>query len=86
MTSILRLHDSELPDPLKCLPSTTVLKVMVPWSLWDKIKMNKNVGQVVCCVFDDKRYHGEVTEVKLHEIHAQDMYHVVYSDEDSCNY
>ena len=64
MTSILHLHDSALPDPLKCLPSTTVLKVMVPRSLRDKITMNKNVGQVVCCVFDDKRYHGEVTDNK----------------------
>ena len=48
--------------------------------------MNKNVGQVVCSVFDGKRYHGEVTEVKFHEIHAQYMYHVVYSDGDSCDY
>ena len=86
MTSILHLHDSALPDPLKCLPSTTVLKVMVPRSLRDKITMNKNVGQVVCCVFDDKRYRGEVTEVKFHEIHPQYMYHVVYSDGDSCDY
>ena len=86
MTSILHLHDSALPDPLKCLPSTTVLKVMVPRSLRDKFTMNKNVGQIVCCVFDGKRYHGEVTEVKFHEIHAQYMYHVVYSDGDSCDY
>ena len=82
MTSILRLHDSALPDPLKCLPSTTMLKVMVPRSLRDKIAMNKNVGQVACCVFDGKRYRGEVTEVKFHQIHPQYMYHVAYSDGD----
>ena len=42
---------------------------------------------VVCCVFEDgERYHGEVTKVIFHDIHAQYMYHVVYEDEDTADY
>ena len=49
--------------------------------------MNKNVGQKVCCVFEDgKRYHGEVTKVIFHEVHAQYMYRVVYEDDDIADY
>ena len=84
LSSILHLHDSSLPDPELCLPSSSVLKVMISRSLRDKLQMNSNVGQKVCCVFEDgKRYHGEVTKVIFHDVHAQYMYHVVYEDEDS---
>jgi len=48
--------------------------------------MNKHVGEVVCDVFDGERYHGEVTKVIYHDVHAQYMYHVVFSDNDSCDY
>mgnify|MGYP003330714308 CR=1 FL=1 len=41
----------------------------------------------VCCIFeDDKRFHGEVTEVIYHDVHAQCMCRVVYEDEDSADY
>ena len=87
LSSILHLHDSALPDPEQCLPSATVLKVMIPRSLRDQINMNKNVGQKVCCVFEDgNRYHGEVTKVIFHDVHAQYMYRVVYEDNDSADY
>ena len=52
----------------------------------DKLQMNSNLGQRVCCVFEDgKRYHGEVTKVIFHDIHAQYMCHVVHEDEDEAD-
>ena len=48
--------------------------------------MSKHIGTRVCQLFGEVRYHGEVTEVKFHDIHAQYMYHVVYSDGDECDY
>ena len=87
LSAILHLHDSSLPDPEVCLPASSVLKVLIPRSVRDKLQMNSNVGQRVCCVFEDgERYHGEVTKVIFHDIHAQYMYHVVYEDEDEADY
>ena len=87
LSSILHLHDSALPNPQQSLPSATTLKVMCPRSLKDQLTMNKNVGRTVCCVFEDSnRYHGEVTKVIYHDIHAQFMYHVVYEDGDEADY
>ena len=37
-------------------------------------------------VFDGQRYHGEVTEVIYHGVHAQYIYRVVFSDHDRCDY
>ena len=49
--------------------------------------MSKILGQQVCDVFDDGiRYHGEVTEIIFHDVHAQYMYRVVYEDGDVCDY
>ena len=59
---------------------------MTPVTIRDKLRMNKNVGTVVCDVFDGQRYHGEVTEVIYHDVHAQYMYRGVFSDDDSCDY
>ena len=87
LSSILHLHDSVVPDPQQCLPAAAYLKVMIPRSARDKLTMNKNVGQRVCAVFEDgNRYHGEVTKVIYHDIHAQYMYHVVYEDGDAADY
>ena len=86
MSSILHLHDSVLPDPQKCLPSARTLKVMIPRTLRDEIAMNKHIGDRVCAIFEGARWHGEVTEVIFHDIHAQYMYRVVYSDGDVCDY
>ena len=62
------------------------LKIMSPATIRDKMTMNKNVGVKVCDVFDGERYHGEVTEVIYHDVHAQYMYRVVFSDNDCCDY
>ena len=87
LSSILHLHDSALPDPQQCLPSAARLKVMCPRLLKDKLTMNKNLNLRVCCIFEDgNRYHGEVTRVIYHDIHAQHMYHVVYEDGDEADY
>lgn len=87
LSSILHLHDSAVPNPQQCLPSASFLKVMIPRSARDKLTMNKNVGQKVCQVFEDgHRYHGEVTKIIYHEIHAQYMYHVVFEDGDEADY
>ena len=60
---------------------------LIPRSTCDKLIMSKDVGQRVCCVFDDdNRYHGEVTKVIYHDIHAQYMYRVVYEDSDEADY
>ena len=48
--------------------------------------MNKRIGERVCDVFEGERFHGEVTEVRFHEVHAQYMYRVVYTDGDVCDY
>ena len=86
MSSILHLHDSVLPDPQSVLPSVMELKVMIPRTLRDELTMSKHIGEKVCCVFEGTRFHGEVTEVIFHDIHAQYMYRVVYSDGDVCDY
>ena len=87
LSSILHLHDSAVSNPQQCLPSASFLKVMIPRSARDKLTMNKNVGQKVCQVFEDgHRYHGEVTKIIYHEIHAQYMYHVVFEDGDEADY
>ena len=81
------MHDSAVPDPQHCLPKASLLKVMIPRSARDKLNMNKNIGMQVCSVFeDDVRYHGEVTKVIYHDIHAQYMYHVEYEDGDEADY
>ena len=75
LSAILHLHDSVVPDPEQCLPSSSVLKVMIPRSIRDKLQMNINVGQRVCCVFEDgKRYHGEVTKVIAIPRHTYTIY------------
>ena len=86
MTSILHLHDAVLPDPQKCLPNSRVLKASVPRSCQDKLLMNKMLRTRVCEVFEGQRYHGEVTEIRFHEVYAQYMYHVEYIDGDACDY
>ena len=86
MTAILHLHDSVLPDPQQCLPSSRQLKVMIPRTLRDELSMSKHIGDRVCALFEGTRFHGEVTEVIFHDIHAQYMYRVVYSDGDVCDY
>ena len=86
MSAVLHLHDAALADPQKSLPSAMTLKVLIPRSLHDKLTMNKHIGDQVCAVFDGDRYHGEVTKVIFHEVHAQYMYHVVYTDGDEEDY
>ena len=87
MSSVLHLHDAVLPDPQKCLDSCTVkLKVSIPHSTVDKLKMDKHIGLRVCDMFGEERFHGEVTEVRFHEIYAQYMYHVTYTDGDEQDY
>ena len=87
MSSILHVHDAVLQDPQNALTNSLNLKVCAPVTIRDKLTMNKNVGTVVCDVFDDgERYHGEVTEVIYHDVHAQYMYRVVFTDDDSCDY
>ena len=86
-SSILHLHDTALPDPQKSLPSSALtLKVMIPRSFHDKITMSKHIGDRVCVIFDGVRFHGEVTKVIFHDVHAQYMYHVVYNDGDEEDY
>ena len=86
MSSILHVHDAVLPDPQKGLTGTMRLRAMVPRKLHDRLQMNKHIGVRVCEVFEGDRYHGEVTAVKFHDIHAQFMYYVVFSDTDECDY
>ena len=86
MSSILHVHDAVLPDPQKSLTDELTLKVTAPRCIRDKLTMNKNIGVVVCDVFDGDRYHGEVTEVIYHDVHAQYMYRVVFTDDDCCDY
>ena len=83
MSSILHMHDTVLPDPQQPLPKAIQLKVHAPRSELHKMRMEKQIGEVVCDIFDDgKRYHGKVTEVRFHEIHAVYMYHVLFEDGD----
>ena len=86
MSAILHVHDAVLPDPQNALNDRLNLKVCAPVTIRDKLTMNKNVGTVVCDVFDGVRYHGDVTEVIYHDVHAQYMYRVVFTDNDSCDY
>ena len=86
MSAILHVHDALLPDPQKKLPPDITLKVMRPTSHRDKLQMSKHIGTRVCQLFDEVRYHGEITEIKFHDIHAQYMFHAVYSDGDECDY
>ena len=86
MSSILHLHDASVPDPQKSLPSALTLKVMISRSLHDKMTMSKHIGEKVCAIFDGVRYHGEVTKVIFHDVHAQYMYHVIYTDGDAEDY
>jgi hypothetical protein len=86
MSSILHVHDAVVPNPQRCLTGEIQLKAMAPREFQDKLVMNKMLGVRVCDVFDDTRYHGEVTKVIFHEVHAQYMYHVVYADGDVCDY
>ena len=86
MSSILHVHDAVVPDPQRCLSEDIQLKVMSPRYLQDKLVMNKMLGARVCDVFGGTRYHGEVTQIIFHEVHAQYMYHVVYTDGDECDY
>ena len=46
----------------------------------DEISMIKHIGTKVCSLFDGVRFHGEVTKVIYHDVHAQYMYHVVFTD------
>ena len=42
----------------------------------------KWIGDKVCELFEDQRYHGEVTGIRFHEVYTQYMYHVEYIDGD----
>ena len=86
MSSILHIHDVALANPQQPLTDKMRLKILSPVTIRDKLRMNKNVGTVVCDIFDGERYHGEVRKVIYHDVHAQYMYRVVYSDGDSCDY
>ena len=86
MSAILHVHDALLPDPQKKLSPDITLKVMRPTSHRDKLQMSKHIGTRVCQLFDGVRHHGEVTELKFHDVHAQHVHHVVYSDGDECDY
>lgn len=86
MSDILHVHDVMLADPQQCLTGGLQLKITSPSTIRDKMTMNANVGVKVCDIFDGERFHGEVTEVLYHDIHAQYMYRVVFSDGDSCDY
>ena len=86
MSSILHVHDAVLPDPQSQLSEQLKLKAMAPKYLNDKLQMSKMLGVRVCDVFDGTRYHGEVTDVRFHDLHAQYMYHVRYEDGDECDY
>ena len=86
MSSILHVHDAVVPDPQRCLPSDLSLKVSVRRSLSDRLRMEKRIGERVCDVFQGERFHGEITEIIFHEIHAQYMYHVRYEDDDVHDY
>ena len=86
MDAILYLHDAGLPNPQCCLPSAMTLKVMIPRSLTDELQMSKHIGTSVCALFDGVRFHGEVTKVIYHDVHAQYMYHVVFTDGDQQDY
>ena len=62
------MHDTVLPDPQERLPQSLKLKVHVPKSVLQQLRMKTRIGEVVCDVFDDdKRYHGKVTEIRFHE-------------------
>ena len=86
MSAILHCHDAALPDPEKRLTGDLQLKVTVPKSIRDKLVMHKQIGTRVCEVFEGDRYHGEVTKIIFHDVHAQFMYHVVWEDGDECDY
>ena len=86
MDAILHLHDAGLPNPQCCLPSAMTLKVMIPRSLTDELQMSKHIDTSVCALFDGVRFHGEVTKVIYHDVHAQYMYHVVFTDGDQQDY
>ena len=86
MSSILHVHDAVLPDPEKCLSGEIQLKAMVPKNFEDRLHMSKRIGERVCDLFEGVRYHGEVTKVIFHDVHAQYMYHIEYSDGDACDY
>ena len=86
MSSILHIQDAVLPDPQERLRNSVCLKLMTPKSFKDKLHMDKKVGTVVCDVFDGNRFHGVVSKVIYHELHAQYMYHVTFDDGDECDY
>ena len=70
MSSILYVHDVVLPDPQKGLTGTIRLRAMESRKIDVRLHMNKHIGVRVCEVFEGDRYHGEVTVVKFHDIHA----------------
>ena len=87
MTSILHVHDAVLPDPQQRLPNNgRVLKAKTPRCARDKMRMNEMIGDRVCQVFEGERFHGEITAIRYHEVHAQYMYHVEYEDGDGEDY
>ena len=86
MTAILHVQDAALSDPQQPLSGRVKLKVFLPHSLRDRMKMEQNVGLKVCDCFEGVRFHGEVRQVKFHEIYSQYMYHVVFSDNDKQDY
>ena len=83
---ILNMHDTVVADPRAPLDGTLALKTHTP-SLYERDKMCKHIGTRVCKLFptDDgeKRFHGDVTELVYHDIHARWMYRVTYSDGDT---
>ena len=86
MSSILHVHDAVLPHPEQRLSGGLKLKITQPRNPKDRLQMHKRIGERVCDVFEGERYHGEVTQVIFHDIHAQYMYRCVYTDGDVCDY
>ena len=86
MSSILYVHDIIFSDPERCLSGEMKLKVIQSRKLAERLKMNKPTDMCVCDLFDDERFHGEVTEVIFHDVHTQYIYRVVCEDGDVCDY
>ena len=65
------VHDTVLPDSQSYLSDEIKLKSMDPKMINDKFQMSKILGVKVCDEFNGNRFHGEVTNVLFHDLHAQ---------------
>ena len=82
MSAILHVYDASLPNPQQSLEDGLKLKPTQSGGMIDKLKMDRMIDTHVCDLFHGERFHGEVTKVIYHDIHAQYMYHVVWEDDD----